>query len=375
MTSTIPKKILINGISAQVGGGITFLVNLLPRLCRADPTNRYTLLVGAEQRWLDPLAGVPNLEIREIPLKRPSVLSRPLFERNAIPAMVAQEKFDLLCSIADTTSLRAACPKLLWIRNYLIHTPRDVGWPLLGMPRIWLLRSLSARSMRAADKVIFVSRSSRDEIAALNHLPKSRTEVIHHGISDAFLGGLPTPPASRGKTVLSVSSIYRYKNFIPLIKAFHRFGATRPDWQLRIIGRNLDPDYFGKMERAREDGPRAAHIHFDAEIPYDEIRHAYRSAGLFVFPSILETFGHPLVEAMASGLPLVAADTSVSREICGEHAQYFRWDDSADCARAMQSALEMGSHVPSDYFRSHGFTWDQSAAKTLDVIRGQLTQD
>jgi glycosyltransferase involved in cell wall biosynthesis len=370
----VGKKILFNGISAQVGGGITFLVNLLPRLCRRDAGNRYTLLVGTGQPWLAPLQEIPNLEIREIALKGPTALFRPLFERNQIPAMVAEEGFDLLCSIADTTSLGASCPKLLWIRNYLIHTPRDVGWPLSGMPRIWFLRYLSRKSMRGADRIIFVSRGSRDEIGKLNRLPESRSEVIYHGISEAFRATARASATKREKTVLSVSSIYRYKNFVPLVEAFQEWGAKRDQWQLRIIGKNLDPDYFALMEKARRAGPCTDRIHFESEIPYAEIQQVYASAGLFVFPSILETFGHPLLEAMACGLPVVAADMPVSREICGEYATYFDWDDARDCARAMQEAFEARRVVPEDYFEARGFTWDQSADSTLEVIRELLVR-
>ncbi len=154
-------------------------------------------LHAAGERWLAPLHEVPNLEIREISLSRPNSVFRALFERNQIPAIVARERFDLLCSIADTTSLAAPCPKLIWIRNYLIHTPRDVGWPLSGMPRIWLLRYLSRKSMRGADRIIFVSQASRDEIGRLNRLPESQADVIYHGISEAFLTAPQLPDTQR----------------------------------------------------------------------------------------------------------------------------------------------------------------------------------
>src|SRR5262249_10925390 len=73
-------------------------------------------------------------------------------------------------------------------------------------------------------------------------------------------------------------------------------------------------------------------VRFVGSVPYDRIQVLYRQSDLFIFPSLAESFGHPLVEAMASGLPIIASDIPVHREICDEAAVYFSALDPQDLA-------------------------------------------
>ena len=364
------KKILINGISARVGGGVAFLLNLVPRLCLLAPEDRFILLAPEGEPWLTQLPSLPNLEPRPVPLCRPSFIGRYLFEQREIPALVRREGIDLLASIADVTSLAAPCKKMLWIRNLLIHTRRDVGWPWPWMLRIRLLRRMSEKSMRLADRVVFVSEASRDEIVPYNQISPENVQVIHHGIGENFRNLARSPLSERPATILSVSSIYRYKNFLPLIEAFSRWAPRQAEpWTLRIVGRNLDAPYFKRMEAARLASPVRERILFEQEIPYRLIQDVYQSARIFVFPSILETFGHPLLEALASGLSVVAADTPTSREILGDCGRYFKADDAEALQGVLDQARENPLVCPGDFFDQKGFTWDHSARKTLAVMR------
>src|SRR5262249_31558451 len=168
--------------------------------------------------------------------------------------------------------------------------------------------------------------------------------VVHHGVDvRAWRAAVPRGPMHPRPYILSVSSIYRYKNFVRLIEAYAELVDRYLDLEvpdLVIIGDDQDAPYARKMEQARAaTGDLAAHIHVVGEVPYGEIAAWYRDAELFAFPSHLETFGHPLLEAMAAEVPLVAADIPVFREIAGDAAFYadpFRVDE---LAAAMAAAL------------------------------------
>jgi len=118
-------------------------------------------------------------------------------------------------------------------------------------------------------------------------------------------------------------------------------------------------------------------IHIVGEVPYAEVRRYYAEASLFVFPSHLETFGHPLLEAMASDLPLVAADTPVFREIAGDAAFYGDPLSPPALADAVQAALVPGAArqlVKRGRERLAHFTWERSAASLVSMFQSVLAE-
>jgi len=131
------------------------------------------------------------------------------------------------------------------------------------------------------------------------------------------------------------------------------------------------------MEVARESaGPLARRIQILGGVPYQEIRRYYERAVLFVYPSYLETFGIPLIEAMASGVPLVASDIPVFREIAEDAAFYADPHDAGSIASAMDEML----YVPeaSDAFvkrgleRARHFTWERASERLLSLFDSVL---
>ena len=107
---------------------------------------------------------------------------------------------------------------------------------------------------------------------------------------------------------------------------------------------------------------------------YGTLPDFYRSADIFVFPSYTESFGHPLVEAMASGLPIVAADVPVNRELCGEAAVYFSPFDTEACAKTIRQVAE-DSEIrhrlqAAAIKRAQSFTWQRHVERLLDAFQG-----
>jgi glycosyltransferase involved in cell wall biosynthesis len=114
-------------------------------------------------------------------------------------------------------------------------------------------------------------------------------------------------------------------------------------------------------------------VHFVGLVPNDQIHSLYRSADVFAFPSWAETFGIPLVEAMACGIPIVAADIEVNREVAADAAVYHAVSDPAPLADQLTRVLEDGSlrdRLSSvGRQRSRQFTWERAARQTLDVLQ------
>jgi glycosyltransferase involved in cell wall biosynthesis len=113
-------------------------------------------------------------------------------------------------------------------------------------------------------------------------------------------------------------------------------------------------------------------VRFLGHVPYQEILGFYRGAEALVFPSLIETFGHPLLEAMASDVPVVAADIPVFREIAGDAAFFADPHDAESLARAMEEALfapfARESLVKRGRERVREYTWDRSAQRLLALF-------
>jgi glycosyltransferase involved in cell wall biosynthesis len=177
-----------------------------------------------------------------------------------------------------------------------------------------------------------------------------------------------------------VSSIYRYKNFVRLVEAYCELASRLPDPPpLTIVGDDQDPEYSAELRRVRKRaGPLADRIHLVGAVPYEEITRYYAESALFVFPSYLETFGHPLLEALAAGVPVVAADIPVFREIAAESALYVDPFDSSAMATAMEQALTdralADELVSAGQRRLELFTW-QLAAQRLAALLSDVVDE
>ena len=117
----------------------------------------------------------------------------------------------------------------------------------------------------------------------------------------------------------------------------------------------------------------AGSVRYLGVLPYEQIWQAYREADVFVFPSLCESFGHPLVEAMAGGLPVVASDIPVHREICGEAAQYFPARDAEALAGRLAAVAREGSLreeiARRGTARVRNFLWEDHVERLLLLLR------
>jgi glycosyltransferase involved in cell wall biosynthesis len=180
--------------------------------------------------------------------------------------------------------------------------------------------------------------------------------------------------------LLYVSVYYPHKNPAVICKAVERLQAdgipahatiTMDLDELRVPGGSLDQRMLAAAERA-------GHVtlgHRD----YRTLPSLYRSHDVFVFPSISETFGHPMAEALGSGLPVVAADTQINRETCGDAAVYFQPFSPTDLARRIRELdanPELRSRM-SDLAVSrvrHRYDWDAHVDRLIAIFETAIRE-
>jgi glycosyltransferase involved in cell wall biosynthesis len=235
------------------------------------------------------------------------------------------------------------------------------------------------RSARVADAIIINSESLRSEIQRYLKVDESKLKLIYEAVDhDLFrpgdADGARAHVARYGVTkpyVLFVSTLWPYKNCDRLLRAWALARAELGDRQLAIVGGCSDEKYLTSLRSLAVELGIAADVVFVGAVPLEETVRFYRSADVFVYPSLNETFGLPILEAMACGCPVVTSDISAMPEIAGGAAVLSNPKDPASIARAVVEAAQ----PERDRLRDRGlrraaqFTWGATAASTLDVYR------
>ncbi|MDP9361261.1 MAG: glycosyltransferase family 4 protein [Acidobacteriota bacterium] len=224
------------------------------------------------------------------------------------------------------------------------------------------------RELAHADAAICVSESTRRDLLHYYDIDPSRAITIHSGLT------VPTPhpplstPNLPPRYVLFVSTIEPRKNLDVLLDAYGRLRSRGAyDGALVVVGR---VGWRAESTRARLRAPGVHHLDY---LPADQLAAVYRKAELFVFPSIYEGFGFPLLEAMAYGVPSIAARSSSLPEIGGDAALYFEPRDAhaleTQIERVLTDAALREQLSAAGRLRAAQFRWDVAAEQTLAVLR------
>jgi glycosyltransferase involved in cell wall biosynthesis len=235
------------------------------------------------------------------------------------------------------------------------------------------------RSARVADAIIINSESLRAEIQRYLKVDDRKLRLIYEAVDhDLFKPGDPAAArakvASYGVTkpfVLFVSSLWQYKNCDGLLRAWALARRELGDRQLAVVGAGRDEKYLASLRSLASELGIAGDVVFVGGIPLEQTVDFYRAADLFVYPSLNETFGLPILEAMACGCPVVTSDTSAMPETAGQAAVLADPKDPASIARAIVEAAgpDRGRLRDLGLHRAGQFTWGATAAGTLDVYR------
>jgi len=245
---------------------------------------------------------------------------------------------------------------------------------LLQKETLHNLNAHMPREIAAADAIICVSESTREDLLRYYEVDAHRVLAIHSGISTWSRLSVGSAPAESRRYVLPdryllfVSTIEPRKNLGVLLDAFERLKARGAyDGALVVVGRvgwkseELVPRLHG----------RDVH-HLDYLSP-NELASVYRNAEIFVFPSIYEGFGFPLLEAMAYDVPSIAARSSSLPEIGGDAALYFDPTSPRELERAIEQLLSdralCEELIARGKRRVAEFRWDVTAEQTLAVMR------
>jgi glycosyltransferase involved in cell wall biosynthesis len=361
----------INAISVMTGGNVTYFANILQEMAQLLEARGDTLFVYTRKDGRVTVPGSPAL--REMPIA-PQGLSagrRVAWEQVFLPIAAERDQLDVFFGPGDNVPLAMRCRTVCAFRNPNVYTPfHELPWRT--RPRLAGLRALALATARKCERAIFVSATARDAIMPVIGLEPERARVVYHGLGDVFRGSLEGPTPWARPYLLTVSTLYHYKNFPRLIQAYDKYvkQAGLPHG-LVIIGGVVDPKHFEEIQSAVRARGLENDVRLEGEVRYPAVGPWYRHASAFVFPSYRETFGHPLLEAMAADLPLAAADIAVMREIGGDVPVYFDPFSIDAMGQALQNVLsgnDRDERIRRGRERLKQFSWKQTAELTLKVL-------
>lgn len=247
----------------------------------------------------------------------------------------------------------------------------------------WRFRLMLPAAARRADAVLTDSASSAADLRQFLSLPQSKVRPVLLGADPRFAPAPPRVVAAtlerygiRSPYLLYVGGVNGRKNLEGLVSAFAAARAAHLDLSL-VIGGARQWRSEGLERRVRRLGV-AEQIHFTGYLPDDDLPALYSGAAAFVFPSLYEGFGLPVLEAMACGAPVITSSVSSLPEVAGDAALLVDPQNSAAIAIAIRRVLEERGLAASlsarGLARAARFTWATAARETF-AIYDQLLGD
>jgi len=388
-------KIVINAASAKMGGAVTYLTNLLRHLPPPESGHEFLVLLppgtaGAQKNL------APNVKLFPAPVGNAGPWKRIWWSQVTLRSFLKRHSADVLFSSANFGMFFCPIRQVLLIQNLLYFS--DI-YQQMFLPRhrlrkkinFRLRRWLLCRSAQAADVVMTPSEAMLEALREYTHLPASKAMVNSYGVS-ALRGRPGAPPQPHGPThsrvvVLAFPSLYaEHKNLGTLLRALPILNGE--EGRRFILRTTADPDdgLDHRTARRKEDldlsrQPEIARqVEFLNRTDWQQAQELYQHADILVSPSLVESFGYPLVEAMAHGLPVVAADTEINREICAEAALYFTPRSPEDLTRAVRevagdAALRERLIAAGKERVDRRFRWSEHVARLLETISARNGND
>ena len=381
--------LFINSLAASAGGGLTYIRNVIPHLA-ASADLRVTVALSPSLRQEFANAGnVEFLELETPPAKR------FWFEQSKLPGLIRECGADVLLSAGNFALRNSPVPQVLLSRNS-VYTSADFYRDLIqrGDYRTWLdtrFRAvLAKRSIFWADRTVAPSEAFAAE---LRHWTGRKVQAIHHGFDrDAFFReSSPLAAAVEAKLdraqgslrILFVSHYNYYRNFETLFRALPVLRKLLPNRAVTLfltckLSEGENPGDYRPKTAAKLVNDLGVDEMVDelGTIPYRQLHLLYSRADVYVTPAYTETFAHPLVEAMASGVPVVASDLAVHREICGEAAAYF----PRFSPESLAETVALVAHSEETFRRmsaagterARAFSWKTHVEKILELCRSLI---
>ncbi|MCL5951091.1 MAG: glycosyltransferase family 4 protein, partial [Chloroflexi bacterium] len=302
-------------LPARLYGAANYTVNLVRALEQVDFVNEYTVFAKPEQRALFP----DRERFHIVPVPLASRYFRIAWEQTMLPVLAHRARLDVLHSPHYTMPFAAGCASVVTFHDMTFFLYPQVHRAYKKLFFTYMMRF----SARHASMLIADSDSTRRDILDFFKTDPGRVTSVPLGVSPAF-GPLPAGPGIEPlrrryhlpeQMILYVGVLEPRKNIITLIRAYARLVQSGVGQRLVIAGRKgwMYKDLF----RAVDELGLSHRVLFPGYIPEQDLPVLYNAASVFVYPSLYEGFGLPVLEALACGVPVITSNVSSMPEVAG----------------------------------------------------------
>ncbi len=360
----------------RIDGTRIYIWNLLQRLGAIAPDTRFEIYLKGEINPGLNFRSYPNYHLHKAKL-------RFLWTQLRFPFMLRQTRPDVLWM--PLHNLPFFKPKNI----KTVVTVHDLAFKLFPdfFPKkdLVLLNKLTAYAVKNADRIIAVSRSTANDIAEVYGVSPYKIRVIHHGYNDKTFH-LPSPkekekiPAvlekfkipKNSRYLIYVGAIQPRKNLSVLVSAFERIKTLQSfkDWKLVLAGE--EAWLFDELKKQIKTSVWSRDIIMTGKFETKDLPYLLWGAETFVFPSLYEGFGIPILEAMASGVPVITAKNSSLVEVAGDAGLYFdarRVDELATLIKDLNHSPEKKKEmIEKGLAWCKRFSWEKTAKETYNCL-------
>lgn len=309
-------------------------------------------------------------------------LIKVLFQEQLYLAwLLKKNKIDLTHNLAYVGPILSNKPMIITIYDmaYLIYPDKFTMWYRIYL-KLWV-----PISTKKAKKIIAISKNTKNDIIKYLKIPEDKIDVVYCGVDSSFNNTeninlaesiLKKHNLSNKKYILYVGTMEPRKNLVTLLKAFRLFlDEYKLNYDLVIVGQKgwLYDDIFKTLETLRLN----KNVFFTGVVTDEELPFIYKGASLFVYPSIYEGFGLPVLEAMTCGVPVITSNTSSLPEVIGDAGITIDPMDIKSLSKSMHKVLTDKNTrdlmISKGLERAKLFTWENAAKKTIEIYKDILS--
>jgi len=354
-----------------VGGTETYAVSLIRALAEGNPGDVFIAFLNRQAARLD-LGGTNNLVRIVCPVDARNRFRRYVFEQTMFPGVAGKHSLDVLHSLGYVGPARTACPHVVTIHDLNYERQGETMNPL----RRTALKYFVGKSAARCKHVITVSEASKADILGYLKLSPPKVSVVYEAAGDD-IQPLPAKACDcelrrhrvQRPYIAALGGASRHKNTARLLRVYARLAKDRTE-DLVLMGRLPDRN---EITKAVDGLGIEGRVHLTGFLPRRELSVLLQNARLFVFPSLYEGFGLPLLEAQKLGVPVACSNRGSLPEIAGGTAILFDPESEESMGSALLRGL--GSERMLSEIRERGFenaarfSWARAARETMAVYR------